>query len=483
MAFNLTDDENQSGEINESVDAGESVDVSESDDSGQMENNEAVVRRMVVRPTAIDDVMIVESPRAELNVGEVRFRVDHFAFTANNVTYATTGSFLGYLDFFPVDTEALGIESDWRQIPAMGFGELVESAHPDVPANGRFFGFFPMSTEHVFQAGIKGPNLVDMGAHRANHAMPYRQFEQVGEGSRDRATEPSVALLRGLFFTSFLLEDFLFDNGFYGAETVVITSASSKTAIALGFCLTRRGIPSIGITSAKHVEALEELECYDRVLSYEDLDSIPSHIPTVLVDFAGNGEVLGRLHALFGENLRYSCMVGGTHRQSNGRPAELVGPTPQFFFAPTQIGKRTQDWGAAEVQRRIRESFEEFTNFSKNWMQVVNNATDVDVLSAYHEVVSGTSSPMVGHMMTLGVSEAAERHSGGHPDDPLHGVTLAMMLDELVEHYGWEELGQRVPIRCFTHDPSIGSSLKFLRRTPWARTKVERLYKKFVTKR
>jgi uncharacterized protein (DUF2132 family) len=85
--------------------------------------------------------------------------------------------------------------------------------------------------------------------------------------------------------------------------------------------------------------------------------------------------------------------------------------------------------------------------------------------------------------MTLGESEVAERHSGGHPGDPLHGVTLAMMLDELVEHFGWEELGQRVPIRCFTHDPSIGSSLKFLRRTPWARTKVERLYKKFVTKR
>jgi len=60
--------------------------------------------------------------------------------------------------------------------------------------------------------------------------------------------------------------------------------------------------------------------------------------------------------------------------------------------------------------------------------------------------------------------------------DPLHGVTLKMILDSLVARYGWEELGQHVDIRCFTHEPSIASSLKFLRRTPWAREKVEALY-------
>lgn len=61
-------------------------------------------------------------------------------------------------------------------------------------------------------------------------------------------------------------------------------------------------------------------------------------------------------------------------------------------------------------------------------------------------------------------------------NNPLHGVTLAQMLDELVEHYGWAELGRQIDIRCFNLDPSIASSLKFLRRTPWAREKVEVLY-------
>jgi uncharacterized protein (DUF2132 family) len=61
-------------------------------------------------------------------------------------------------------------------------------------------------------------------------------------------------------------------------------------------------------------------------------------------------------------------------------------------------------------------------------------------------------------------------------DNQLHGITLEKMVTELVEHHGWAELGQLIPVRCFTHDPSISSSLKFLRKTPWARDKVEHLY-------
>ena len=62
------------------------------------------------------------------------------------------------------------------------------------------------------------------------------------------------------------------------------------------------------------------------------------------------------------------------------------------------------------------------------------------------------------------------------PRNPLHGVTLEAMVTALAEHYGWPELGLRIPVRCFTHDPSVNSSLKFLRKTPWARDKVEGLY-------
>jgi uncharacterized protein (DUF2132 family) len=63
-----------------------------------------------------------------------------------------------------------------------------------------------------------------------------------------------------------------------------------------------------------------------------------------------------------------------------------------------------------------------------------------------------------------------------HPKDPLHGITLEAIVTQLVDRYGWEELARRIPVRCFALDPSIKSSLTFLRRTPWARAKVEALY-------
>jgi len=66
--------------------------------------------------------------------------------------------------------------------------------------------------------------------------------------------------------------------------------------------------------------------------------------------------------------------------------------------------------------------------------------------------------------------------SDPHPNDPLHGITLEKVLTALVEHYGWDELGLMINIRCFQYDPSIRSSLTFLRKTPWARDKVEELY-------
>ena len=74
------------------------------------------------------------------------------------------------------------------------------------------------------------------------------------------------------------------------------------------------------------------------------------------------------------------------------------------------------------------------------------------------------------------MNEEHPKPSAAQPRNPLHGLTLERMLTELVAHFGWPSLGERIPVRCFTHDPSTASSLKFLRKTPWAREKVEGLY-------
>jgi len=83
---------------------------------------------------------------------------------------------------------------------------------------------------------------------------------------------------------------------------------------------------------------------------------------------------------------------------------------------------------------------------------------------------------VVGRTLSIFFWMIAPVHTNAQPNNPLHGITLKTILNELVEQYGWEELGRQITIRCFTHDPSLPSSLKFLRKTPWARKKVEDLY-------
>ena len=83
---------------------------------------------------------------------------------------------------------------------------------------------------------------------------------------------------------------------------------------------------------------------------------------------------------------------------------------------------------------------------------------------------------MAGKRVAQALSGSTLSMSEKQAKNPLHGVTLEMILNQLVSHYGWAELGQQINIRCFTHDPSLISSLKFLRRNPWAREKVESLY-------
>jgi uncharacterized protein (DUF2132 family) len=85
-------------------------------------------------------------------------------------------------------------------------------------------------------------------------------------------------------------------------------------------------------------------------------------------------------------------------------------------------------------------------------------------------------------METSTNSEVTREAQHAHPNNPLHGKTLAMILDELVLLHGFSELGRRIPINCFLNEPSIPSSLKFLRRTPWARAKVEDLYAETISR-
>ncbi len=206
--------------------------------------------------------------------GQALLRVDRFALTSNNISYALAGDMLDYWGFFPAGEEGMG------RIPVMGFGDVIASRHAKIAEGARVFGFFPMSSHLLVQAeGASASGFIDGAPHRANHAPVYRQYTRVEADPlyAGPEREDALMLLRGLFMTGFLADDFLDENGFFGAAQVIVTSASSKTAIALASRLAQRpGVRAIGLTSARNREFVEKLGYYDEVVLYDDVAKLPA---------------------------------------------------------------------------------------------------------------------------------------------------------------------------------------------------------------
>jgi hypothetical protein len=218
-------------------------------------------------------------------------------------------------------------------------------------------------------------------------------------------TEVIQALLRPLFITSWLIDDFFDDNQFFGANTAILSSASSKTAYGTAFQLKQRaGIEVIGLTSAGNVAFCESLGCYHRVLTYDQLDQIKADAVCVYIDFAGNAVLRSDIHTRFA-NLKYSCSIGGTHVENLGGSKGLAGPKAILFFAPAQIKKRIEEWGGAEFGKRMVQAWVNFTNTvtqsNPPWLSTQQHVGADAVTQAYTQVLAGRGDPRVGHMLSL----------------------------------------------------------------------------------
>ncbi|MDB5857977.1 MAG: hypothetical protein JWQ76_1666 [Ramlibacter sp.] len=357
---------------------------------------------LLVRKDHLTEARLATAEDAPLAAGQVRVRVDAFALTANNVTYAAFGEAMHYWQFFPAQEEGWGI------VPVWGFGTVVQSLHPGVAVGERLWGYWPMAGGAVLQPQrLTERGFADGAPHRAELHAVYNQYLRSNQDPfYTPDSEDEQALLRPLFTTSWLIDDFLADNVFFGADTVLLSSASSKTAYGTAFQLQQRaGITRIGLTSAANKAFCESLGCYDRVLAYEELDQVDAATPCVYVDFAGNAGFRSAIHGRFA-NLRYSCAVGGTHVTQLGGAGQLPGPRPTLFFAPAQVKKRQQDWGAPELNRRLVEAWHAFrarvADPARPWLRVQRHDGPAAALRAYRRVAAGDTEPLLGHILTLG---------------------------------------------------------------------------------
>ena len=205
-----------------------------------------------------------------------------------------------------------------------------------------------------------------------------------------------------LFFTSFLIDDFLADENFFGADTIVISSASAKTAIIAAYFLARReGITTVGLTSAGNKEFVEGLNIYDSVLLYDDIATLPGE-RAVYVDISGSGTVRTDIHAHYGDRLAHSAAVGMTHwTEMTPGAGDLKGPSPVLFFAPDQGMKRSAEWGTAQLDRNVADAWHPFAGWASDWLRVERISSENDIQRTYLELLDGKVDPAAGTVVDL----------------------------------------------------------------------------------
>lgn len=337
-----------------------------------------------------------------LEAGEIRFAIERFAFTANNVTYAAFGEAMKYWNFFPV-TNNPGADG-FGFVPVWGFATVTDSTLDDITVGDKYYGYFPMATHLIVSPAKNAPaGFFDSKQHRAELSPVYNYYTRcAGDPGYTPELEEIQMLFKPLFTTSFLIDDFLEDNDFFDAKQVILSSASSKTAYGLAFQLAQRdGMKVIGLTSPGNVDFVASMGLYDQTLAYGDIETLDGSVPTVFVDMAGNGDVRARIHATFDDALKYSCSVGATNWDQMGSNKELKGPQPTLFFAPSQAQKRSADWGAVGLQQRIAQAWGGFVARADDWVDVVEESGEDAMARIYASVLEGSASPKKGYVLSF----------------------------------------------------------------------------------
>lgn len=353
---------------------------------------------LLVDKHKITETMIQDSPVPVVNDGEVLFHIEKYAFTTNNITYAVTGHKLGYWDFFPA-------KEPWGTVPVWGFAKVVQSKDPDVMVGTRYYGYWPMGEYLKVVPGQKNPfGFSDVSVHRQALAPIYNYYSAI-DTDQSYATdiEDYIPIIRPLFTTSFLNYYYIKDLDFSGADQVVLTSASSKTALGVAYMLQQNksidGKTIVGLTSKRNVAFVEKTGFYDEVVSYDDMNNEVQKRSTIVVDLAGSGLILNQLEDILDDRLKFISLIGLTDYKAG--IASKNKEKTQFFFAPTQAQKVYKEWGVSKANMEISKALKAFINIAQEWISLSYIESYEDLGMLYHEMLAGHVNPSMGYVVTI----------------------------------------------------------------------------------
>ena len=327
-----------------------------------------------------------------LQEGQVLLQIESFAMTSNNVTYAVVGEQMSYWNFFPAK-EGFGI------IPTWGFATVTESQHEQLSVGDRFYGYYPMGQQLVVQPDrISEFGFIDSAEHRTSLPPVYNSYTKVSPQASDE--EHYMSILRPLFMTSYLNYHFLKSNDFFTANQIILTSASSKTALALAYMLKSNqldhGNKIIGLTSTKNIDFVKKSSYYDHVLSYDQVNSIENE-GSVTVDFAGNSKTLLSIQNHLSNNSKFMSMIGLTDWTSMDQSAPLK--NAKFFFAPDFAVKYYKQHGAGPANAMIQDNMKEFIKQAAAWIEIEFIDTLEALQPTYVNMLNGKIDPSKGYIV------------------------------------------------------------------------------------
>jgi hypothetical protein len=332
---------------------------------------------------------------ADLQPGEVRLALEKFGVTANNVTYAKFGDGVNapFWNAFPGPPE-------FGRVPLWSFVRVTESRNADIPVGGRYFGYVPMASQHIVHAEATPRGFKDTSPQRGFLHPWYVTFQRVDEPD---GLDDYRALMRPVFPASFNLAGLVEAQIALGAKSLIITSASCKTAIGMVDELLERGISiaTVAATSAGNKAFVESLGIYDEVLTYDAIGSATVTSPAVFIDFTGAAQVRRAVYQHFAPSLSCGVLIGLTHPDPEDKaPPGLPDPQPEFFFTPAVEDQAIVNEGADAYFSRYHASETRFLRRMASWLTIRHGQGPSDLAEAFRSQVTGDQPPNEGRVLT-----------------------------------------------------------------------------------
>ncbi len=358
------------------------------------------MREFQVRKDDLRKARIVDVQPPPLAAGAARLRLDLFALTSNNITYAAMGTgALGYWDFFP------GPEG-WGRPPVWGFATVVQSQAPGVAANDRFYGYYPINESLDVVPERVGPRgFVDGAPHRRAKAAVYNHYlNTAADPVYDADYEPEQSIFRPLYGTGWWAADCV-HQGRPAARTAVFSSASSKTALATAHRLRRLGAAKlVALTSARNEAYVRDTGLYHETHDYGAVGALRVDAPAVYLDFLGRQALTATVHRALGATLVRSILIGATDWGDKPGGVQLPtvaleGPEPEFFFVPDYAAARLRvdrDLGAAMLR-----DLKSFCAASRDFVVARRRAGTDAILEGWSQLAAGKTAPRDGRVLSF----------------------------------------------------------------------------------